>query len=312
MAERLTRVPGSSDVFRGAIVAYANDVKERSSACRRRSCASTAPCRRRPRPRWRASGSASRRTSASRSPASPAGRRQDEKPVGLVYIAVSAPKSERTIEFNYRPIDKVRSRGSCSAAPGASATDTELTQTGTALRVPSAGMRRRLFCALRLPDGFSTASSPGSASSSIHVRHVPRDNLHVTLAFLGSRPADEQDAIGAALREAAAAGTRPVFEVGGYRETRSVGMLTLADEDGRAGSGRGPVRAARAAGRLPPRAASLAPARHRRPLPGASSRLRPGVPELPAFSPSDAAVYLSRLRPTGAQYVVLESFGLGG
>ena len=41
-------------------------------------------------------------------------------------------------------------------------------------------------------------------------------------------------------------------------------------------------------------------------------RLRPELPELPPFSPSDAAVYLSRLQPTGAQYVVLESFGLGG
>ena len=41
-------------------------------------------------------------------------------------------------------------------------------------------------------------------------------------------------------------------------------------------------------------------------------RAWPDVPELPGFSPSDAAVYLSRLRPTGAQYVVLESFGLGG
>jgi 2'-5' RNA ligase len=41
-------------------------------------------------------------------------------------------------------------------------------------------------------------------------------------------------------------------------------------------------------------------------------RLLPELPELPPFSPSDAAVYLSRLRPTGAQYVVLESFGLGG
>jgi 2'-5' RNA ligase len=40
--------------------------------------------------------------------------------------------------------------------------------------------------------------------------------------------------------------------------------------------------------------------------------LRPDLPELPPFGPSDAAVYLSRLRPTGAQYVVLESFGLGG
>lgn len=41
-------------------------------------------------------------------------------------------------------------------------------------------------------------------------------------------------------------------------------------------------------------------------------RFHPELPELAPFSPSDAAVYLSRLRPTGAQYVVLESFGLGG
>jgi 2'-5' RNA ligase len=41
-------------------------------------------------------------------------------------------------------------------------------------------------------------------------------------------------------------------------------------------------------------------------------RLRPALPELAPFSPSDAAVYLSRLRPSGAQYVVLESFPLGG
>ena len=40
--------------------------------------------------------------------------------------------------------------------------------------------------------------------------------------------------------------------------------------------------------------------------------LRPALPDVGAFSPSDAAVYLSRLRPTGAQYVVLESFALGG
>lgn len=41
-------------------------------------------------------------------------------------------------------------------------------------------------------------------------------------------------------------------------------------------------------------------------------RLRPELPELAPFSPSDAAVYLSRLRPSGAQYDVLDSFALGG
>lgn len=143
-------------------------------------------------------------------------------------------------------------------------------------------------------------------------RLVPRDNLHVTLAFLGSRPAGEAAAIGAELRAAASAVARPVFEVAGYRETRSVGMLTLADEAGRAAA-----LADDLFGRLEQLGvyrreqrrwlAHLTVVRFRE-----RPRLRPELPELPPFSPSDAAVYLSRLRPSGAQYVVLESFGLGG
>jgi 2'-5' RNA ligase len=41
-------------------------------------------------------------------------------------------------------------------------------------------------------------------------------------------------------------------------------------------------------------------------------RLDPPLPELERFAPSDAAVYLSRLRSSGAQYEVLESVALGG
>jgi RNA 2',3'-cyclic 3'-phosphodiesterase len=145
-----------------------------------------------------------------------------------------------------------------------------------------------------------------------HVRLVPRENLHVTLAFLGRRPAAERAAIAAELGAAAAAAERPVFSVEGYRETRSVGMLTLADEDGRA---------ARLADDLFARLERLGAYRReqRSWLPHLTvvrfrerPRLRPELPEPTPFSPSDAAVYLSRLRPAGAQYVVLESFGLGG
>lgn len=39
-------------------------------------------------------------------------------------------------------------------------------------------------------------------------------------------------------------------------------------------------------------------------------RLRPPLPETGTFAPSDAAVYLSRLRPSGAEYEVLESVDL--
>jgi 2'-5' RNA ligase len=40
-------------------------------------------------------------------------------------------------------------------------------------------------------------------------------------------------------------------------------------------------------------------------------RLRPELPELGEIVPSDAAAYLSRLGPKGAEYVVVESFVLG-
>jgi 2'-5' RNA ligase len=40
--------------------------------------------------------------------------------------------------------------------------------------------------------------------------------------------------------------------------------------------------------------------------------LRPSLPELGPFAPSDAAAYLSRLHPSGARYEVLASTPLGG
>ena len=51
----------------------------------------------------------------------------------------------------------------------------------------------------------------------------------------------------------------------------------------------------------------LTVARVRRP-----PRLKPALPDLGDVVPSDAAVYLSRLRPGGAQYEILESVALGG
>jgi 2'-5' RNA ligase len=152
--------------------------------------------------------------------------------------------------------------------------------------------------------------APGRASP--HERLVPRDNLHVTLAFLGSRPAAELPSIAGAVREAAAAARPVVLESRQYRETRSVGMLALADENGAASA---------IADDLFDRLERLGVYRReqRTWLPHvtvlrfrARPGLRPALPDVGAFSPSDAAVYLSRLRPTGAQYVVVESFALGG
>ncbi|HJV29707.1 MAG TPA: 2'-5' RNA ligase family protein [Gaiellaceae bacterium] len=141
---------------------------------------------------------------------------------------------------------------------------------------------------------------------------VPPANLHVTLAFLGSRPGRELEPVAGVLREAAARAELPELEVRGYRETRSVGMLVCDDRAGRAGA-----LADDLFGRLE---ALGVYERERRPwLPHVTvtrfrerPRLDPELPALGRFSPSDAAVYLSRLHPSGAQYEVLESFGLGG
>jgi nicotinamide-nucleotide amidase len=118
VAERLTRVPGSSDVFRGAIVAYANDVKERELGV--------------PAEVLREHGAVSAETAAAMAAgvrerlgvdvgvsvtgvAGPGGGTA-EKPVGLVFIGVSTPNGERTIEFNY-PADRqaIRSRAAVAA-----------------------------------------------------------------------------------------------------------------------------------------------------------------------------------------------------
>jgi 2'-5' RNA ligase len=172
--------------------------------------------------------------------------------------------------------------------------------------------RLRLFCALRLPEPVVDELERW-AHAELAERIVPRANLHVTVAFLGHRPATELPGIIAATRAAATRADREIrFEPLRYRETRSVGMLVLADEDRRAGRF-----AVDLFGRLE---ALGAYKRERRDwLPHVTvmrfrraPRLRPQLPSIGPFGPSDAAVYLSQLRSFGAQYDVIESFALGG
>lgn len=141
---------------------------------------------------------------------------------------------------------------------------------------------------------------------------VERGNLHVTLAFLGVRPAADVQAVFEALRAAVAGVTEPpVLRPLRYRETRSVGMLVFDDEGGRAGT---------VAADLHERLERLGVyTREARPwLPHVTvlrfrrqPRLRPALPDLPPFSPSEAAVYHSLLRRGGAQYQMLASVPLG-
>jgi RNA 2',3'-cyclic 3'-phosphodiesterase len=175
--------------------------------------------------------------------------------------------------------------------------------------------RVRLFCALRLPletverlVGWQAEVFAGAAAA----RPVPGANLHVTLAFLGHRPVAELEAILRELREAAATADPARLSLRGYRETRSVGMLTFDDEGGRAAALAEDLHA-----RL--EASGVYERERRRWLPHVTvlrfrqrPRLRPVLPELEPFMPSDAAAFLSRLRPGGAHYEVLESMEVGG
>jgi RNA 2',3'-cyclic 3'-phosphodiesterase len=175
--------------------------------------------------------------------------------------------------------------------------------------------RLRLFCALRLPGDVldALAAWQGSALSTARdVRPVARDQLHITLAFLGHRPSDEMPGIVEELRQAAADAQPAVLRALRYRETRSVGMLVLREDEP------GVERfAADLQGRLErlgvyrpesrPWLPHVTVVRFRR-----RPRLDPPVPDLGAFSPSDAALYNSVLRSTGAQYEVVESVALGG
>jgi 2'-5' RNA ligase len=175
--------------------------------------------------------------------------------------------------------------------------------------------RLRLFFGLPIPSEPASelarwarrvlAGYPGA-------RALPVDDLHVTLAFLGQRPAEELDALREALREAAAGIAQPVLVPARYRETERVAMLVFDDEGGHAA-----LLQERLAGRLERLGVYR---RERRPwlahVTVARFRNRPrasvGVPELGRISPSEAALYHSTLRPSGAQYQIVDAVSLGG
>jgi 2'-5' RNA ligase len=174
--------------------------------------------------------------------------------------------------------------------------------------------RIRLFCALQLPhaaldeiEAWQAAHLPAEAG-----RIVPRGNLHVTLAFLGSRPAGEVEAIAGELREAAAGAGRIELAPRRYRETRSVGMVVLDDADGAAGA---------LADDVQERLERLGVyRRERRPwLPHLTvirfrtpAGARPEVANMCSIHVVRSALYRSSLGPGGATYDALETAPLGG
>jgi 2'-5' RNA ligase len=177
------------------------------------------------------------------------------------------------------------------------------------------GERLRLFVALPLPEETVerlVAWQREALAVARRARIVPRENLHVTLVFLGHRPTKEVASILEAVRASAVEVERPSLAATGYRETRSVGMVVLDDEGGRA---------TRLAERLAARLEQLGvyEPEPRSWLPHITvlrfrerPRLSPDPPDLGPVSPSEVALYHSVLRRSGAQYEIRESVSLGG
>lgn len=173
--------------------------------------------------------------------------------------------------------------------------------------------RLRLFCALRLPDETVERLVRWQTRELRSGRLVTPGNLHLTLAFLGATAKSQLPAIADCLRTAARQQQDRIrLHVRGYRETRSVAMLTFDDEGGAA-----TALAEELHGALEELGVYR---REARPwLPHVTvlrfrerPRLRPELPELGEVSPSDAAVFISRLRPGGAEYESVETAALGG
>jgi RNA 2',3'-cyclic 3'-phosphodiesterase len=168
--------------------------------------------------------------------------------------------------------------------------------------------RNRLFLALELPDDVVAGLVAWGKEHLAHGR--PVESLHVTLAFLGSRPRGELERVVDVLRREAAATEPFLLEPVRYRETRSVGMLVLDDPSGRATSLAERVQ-------LGLERLGVYERERRAWLPHVTvlrfrerPRLEPPVPEIGPFAPSGAAAFLSRLHPSGARYEVLESCSL--
>lgn len=176
---------------------------------------------------------------------------------------------------------------------------------------------QRLFLALDLPEDVRDALHTWAEATVHHGRVVSREQLHITLAFLGRRPVGELDTIVGVLEECAGEAGAGPLAVAGWRETRSVGMLVLDDPTGAAG---------RLAAALHARLEALGVYEpEQRPwLPHVTvvrwqrrGGLRPGLPAMGTFVPSDATAYVSRLHPSGARYtavarVPLEPMKRGG
>jgi len=175
------------------------------------------------------------------------------------------------------------------------------------------GERIRLFCALDLPaDARSELVAWAAGSLGGRGRLMPAENLHVTLAFLGHRPADEVAAILEELRAASAVARPAELRPLRYRQTRSVGMIVLEDVGDAATALANDLH-----GRLERLGVYRREGRPwlphvtvlRRPGPGGD---RPELANTCSIHVVRSALYRSSLAPGGARYDALETAALGG
>jgi 2'-5' RNA ligase len=201
-----------------------------------------------------------------------------------------------------------------------------VTKEGRGAATVAGDERFRLFCALQLADdtvacltawratvvqATESRATVGQAAAA-RVRLVPPESLHVTLAFLGHRPAAEVPAVAAELRAAAAAAHPVELRPQRYRETRSVGMIVLEDVGGAAAALAEDVQA---------RLERLGVYRRerRRWLPHVTvlrfsepAGLRLDPPNTCSIHAVRAALYRSVLGAGGARYEIVYSGALGG
>ena len=312
VAGRLTAVAGASEVFRGSVVAYADDVKESVLGV--------------PTAVLQEHGAVSAEAAASMAHGV---RERLGVDVGVAVTGVAGTGRRFTREAGRA---RVRARGrarrgegrphgtarrprhdprarDCSLAPPRPAVVGESAHLGVSSPATVGEHDRiRLFLALEVPEEVVDELRAWST------RHLtsgrPVESFHVTLAFLGGQPPRVLPSILDELRRETTATEPFSLEPARYRETRSVGMLVLADPSGRATS---------LAERLQTsleRLGLYAP--ERRPwLPHITvvrfrerPKLSPPIPSIGPFAPSGAAAFLSRLHPSGARYEVLESCSL--
>lgn len=179
----------------------------------------------------------------------------------------------------------------------------------------SRGATARLFAAVDPPPDIAaelsrwarSAARAGRDGEAPALRILDPDSLHVTLLFLGERPAEEIDALAAALSDAASGAQECVLETGAPlwlppRRPRAL-AVEVHDPDGDlAAFQRELARGLCEITRAPQ------PRRFRAHVTVARSRAAPrrGA-ELPAtpplgFSVAEAVLYRSRLEPSGARY----------